>query len=155
MSEQAMSEQQGASGLSAEERAEGGWLVAAMTPPAWDVYDDNHSDDGWLIYGPDGDGLVTCHGNCALLACRQGGDEHADAAGIAWLVNHAAQLLADSANLARERQRVAALEARLNEMQHERAAMLAYGPVTEDDYLMCLSIAAGASGQPREEGEGR
>lgn len=52
-----------------------------------------HSEDGWLVFGGDGDGLVTCHGNWAYSATEGVGSPDQDAQFIVALRNACPDLL--------------------------------------------------------------
>lgn len=94
------SERRDGPGLTAAERAEGERLVAGGSPAPWNISD---NDETYVSAGDGG----------SLLTDDESGDYPQfmyleDARMVVWLRNHADALLADSANLARERRRVAA-----------------------------------------------
>jgi len=66
----------------------------AMRGP-WSMDDENpHREDGWLVFGGDGDGLLTCHGNLAYGATDDIGNPDQDARFIVALRNAAPALIA-------------------------------------------------------------
>jgi len=112
--------------LDAGELEAGERLLANTTPAGWEVYDQPHSEEGWLIFGPDGDGLVTCHGNTGygFTGGPPGGDPETDARALVWLRNAAPALIALArAGLAAQAE-IARLSRILNELERAVDAAL-------------------------------